>query len=423
MTIKFVDRKKELEGFRKLGKVNVIFGRRRIGKTRFVKELLKGKNSIYFLAINKEPWINLKRFSEQCSNYFSITGIRFESFKEMFEFLNRRKEIEIIAIDEFGYLVKHNLLPEFQEIIDEILNKKLIITGSSISLMESSFLKLKSPLYGRVDKILHLQPLKFKYLFEWFDNISLEDAVKIYAVTNGVPRYLEFFNGKNVEKEIMENFFSQSFLFYDARKLLEEELVESERYFFILEAVARGKNTLNEIKNYTKIEYQSLPFYLQKLKRLKIINSLYPVIGRRKGIYEIGDNYFTFWFGFVYPYEDEIDSLYNENAVYNFRRNFSSYLGHVFEKICNEIFVELIKNRTSWRFTKIGRWWHKGKEIDIVGLNDTDKSIIFSECKWQDKVDAEKICKELAEKAKYVEWHNKVRKERFAIFAKSFSKK
>ncbi|OYT43761.1 MAG: hypothetical protein B6U88_00080 [Candidatus Aenigmarchaeota archaeon ex4484_56] len=76
-----------------------------------------------------------------------------------------------------------------------------------------------------------------------------------------------------------------------------------------------------------------------------------------------------------------------------------------------------------FRFTKIGKWWHKDKEIDILALNEKTKEILFAECKWQNKVNALKIAKELAEKTQYVQWHNNKRKETFAIFAKSFSKR
>jgi hypothetical protein len=76
-----------------------------------------------------------------------------------------------------------------------------------------------------------------------------------------------------------------------------------------------------------------------------------------------------------------------------------------------------------FKFTKIGRWWHKDKEIDIVALNEQPKEILFAECKWQDKVDAEKVLVELKEKSQYVEWNNEKRKEKYAVFAKSFSKK
>jgi len=85
--------------------------------------------------------------------------------------------------------------------------------------------------------------------------------------------------------------------------------------------------------------------------------------------------------------------------------------------------LELIRNLRFFPFTKIGKWWHKDKEIDIVVLNEKTKEVLFTECKWKNRVNAESICKELAEKAQHVQWHNEKRKESFAIFAKSFSKK
>ena len=48
---------------------------------------------------------------------------------------------------------------------------------------------------------------------------------------------------------------------------------------------------------------------------------------------------------------------------------------------------------------------------------------MFCECKWQSEVNAKKICKEFAEKARDLGWYNSERKEYFAIFAKSFKRK
>ena len=75
-------------------------------------------------------------------------------------------------------------------------------------------------------------------------------------------------------------------------------------------------------------------------------------------------------------------------------------------------------------FTKIGKWWKKDKEIDLIALNEQTKEILFCECKWKDKVNAEKVVKELVEeKIPYVDWNNNDRKESIAVFAKSFSKR
>lgn len=424
MAIEFINRKDELKKLERIKRVNVIFGRRRVGKTRVVKEFIKGKKATYLLAINKPLSYNLGRFSEQLSGEFGVPGLNFASFRQLFEFLEKQHK-DIIVIDEFGYLIEQGILPEFQEILDEILTKKIIITGSSISVMESAMLQYKNPVYGRIDTIMHVLSLKFRHVLEWFKHASMQDAVKIYACCDGIPRYLEFFTGKNAEKEIKNNFFYQNFLFYEARSLLEEELREPARYFMVLEAIASGKNTLNEIRNITGIESGQLPFYLDKLKRLKIISSVRPIIGAKKGIYIINDNYFFFWFKFVCRYEDMIDSGMNESAVSGFEREFNSYMGNVFEKIA----LEFVREKMG--FTNSGKQWgrfagEKGKnqyEIDIVGIDEKNDKILFCECKWQDNVDAAGILSELKEKAKYVNWHSEKRSEVFALFAKSFRNK
>ncbi|WP_456474043.1 hypothetical protein [Candidatus Pyrohabitans sp.] len=49
--------------------------------------------------------------------------------------------------------------------------------------------------------------------------------------------------------------------------------------------------------------------------------------------------------------------------------------------------------------------------------------ILFAECKWQEKVNPGKVCRDLVEKSKYVDWRNGRREEHFAVFARSFSRK
>jgi len=424
MTIRFINRTEELKRLENIGRVNIIFGRRRIGKTALVRHFLAGKDAIYLLAINKPLPFNLRRFSQEFSKRFNIPGLNFSNFKEMFQFIESR-EPGIVVIDEFGYLVQHGILPEFQEIVDELSGKKLVLTGSSISLMETEVMDYKSPIYGRVDTIMHLLPLKFSHLLEWFPGKRFEDIFRIYAAVGGTPRYLEFFKANQSLEEIRNNFFSQSFLFYDARMIIEDELREPTRYFMILEAIARGKNTLNEIKNFTGMEYNKISFYVNKLKRLKIISLKKPLLLPKRSFYSINDNYFRFWFRFVYPFEDYIDSMMNEAAIFEFDRDFNTYLGYIFEDISREVV------RKRFAFPRIGTQFgtipanlrpdpaETGYEIDIAALNEKNE-ILFAECKWSDRVDAARIVKKLAEKASYVKWKYHERKESYAVFARSF---
>jgi len=58
-------------------------------------------------------------------------------------------------------------------------------------------------------------------------------------------------------------------------------------------------------------------------------------------------------------------------------------------------------------------------EIDIVAINEGTKEILFCECKWRNRNVDWGIVEELKQKAQLVDWHNKIRKERFLVVSKS----
>ena len=433
MTRKFINREIELKRIKNLLSSDkfefiVIYGRRRVGKTALLKKVIENRKALYFLCARRNIRYNLRKFSYKVCEFLNIPKVEFKSFLEAFEAILSKEKNPIVVMDEFGYLVEKDegILSDFQEIVDEVLKDtkaKLILCGSYVSVMQGRVIGKKSPLYGRNTMQLNLKPLKFRHLFEWFPKIKFEDALKIYAVTSGIPKYLEFFEGRDVESEIAEKFFdSSSFLYNDAVNLLSEELRDYSTYFQILEAIALGYTKITEIGNYAFVEAKDVYFYLKNLMSLGIVERVIPILAPRKGrrgIYKIKDNYFRFWFKFISEFQEEIESYAQDIAIENFRKKFNTYLGEVFEDLC----LELVKNLRFLPFTKIGKWWHKDKEIDIVALNERTKEILFCECKWQNKVNAKKIAKELAEKSQYVQWHNEERKEYFAIFAKSFSKR
>jgi len=96
----------------------------------------------------------------------------------------------------------------------------------------------------------------------------------------------------------------------------------------------------------------------------------------------------------------------------------------IFEKICKQ-FLLLNRDTLPFTFTKIGRWWHKDKEIDVVALNEESKEIGFFECeyttlKFKDALD---IIAELKKKSRYVDWNTSKRKEHFGVIAKKIADK
>ena len=281
----------------------------------------------------------------------------------------------------------------------------MVVSGSYVSLLEREFFSYSSPIYGRSDANIKVQPLRFKHLIEWFGSSEMGDLVKIYSVTNGTPKYLEFFSGENVEEEIKANFFNpSSFLFREARALLSEELRELSTYLAILEAIARGNTKVTQIANFCYMKENQVVPYLRVLGELGIVRKVTPILGKR-GIYEIADNYFLFWSRFVNPYYEEIEGNFVEAAVEDFERNFNTFLGKPFKGIAREFLIEANQRELlPFRFTKLGRWWHKGEEIDIVALNEREKRAFFVEVKWRGLTlgDARRILNRLEKKAELV---------------------
>ncbi len=425
MIIQFRNRKKELKEIEEVLHSNkfellIIYGRRRIGKTELILQATKKKKRIYYLATEEN---NLNRFYNVCSDYNkNILNLR-KDFEVLFDFLKDRADV--IIIDEFQNLIKENkhVLSIFQSIVDTKLKNsrlKLILLGSSISMITSKVLSYQSPLYGRRTASFELKPIIFFNLDEFYPWANTEELIEIYGFTDGIPYYLikidkNFFDWfkEEIKKE-------KSFLKDEVDFLMRYEFDDPSTYKLILEAISFGKTKINEIKDFIKVKRTDITPYLKNLLDIKNIKREIPItenIKSRRGRYYIKDNFIKFWFRYIYTNLSSIEEgIFDVNVV---KKDYNNYLGLIFEDIAKHY---LIKSKII-NFSKIGKWWYKEKEVDIVALNEQTKEILFTECKWKDKVDASNIIKELQDKSKSVQWNNKQRKEYYAVFAKSFSKK
>jgi AAA+ ATPase superfamily predicted ATPase len=334
----------------------------------------------------------------------------------------------IIVFDEFPNLITENksLLSKFQKIWDEILkNTTIILCGSSISMMESYLLDHKSPLYGRRTGQLFIMPLKARHIL-YFGINSIEDAIRVFGITDGIPGYIKDVCYRlNSGERLEEVFQPDKALFAEAEVLIKSELRDPTRYFKILKAIAFSNNKFGEIVNYTGFPAPTVSKYLSNLINLHIVNESYPVLVDRERTrnrrYHLSDNYVDFYFRFIYPNKSEIISA---DGISGFEADNNRYLGRIFEKVSEE-FLELNIDMLPFRFNRKGRWWLRYKEIDIVALNDNTREILFLECKWSglNQNDAEHILELLKKKSGYLKWNNDNRIEHFGIIAKKIQDK
>lgn len=439
MLLKFINREVELEALEKAYSSKnpeffVIYGRRRIGKTELIKKFIKNKTHFYYLAKKQKLSLELNEFKEKFSERFNIylrDHSRFEDlFKEILTKINPKEKI-IIVIDEFPYWIikDEKILSEFQYLWDELLKEKnifLIVCGSYMSIMEEKVLGKRSPLYGRRTGQLKIEPMKISELKHFLPKYGIEDLIKVYGAVGTIPFYLkEMSDSKSFLENIKDTFFNKAnILNKEAEFLLNEELREVNVYFNILKAIIDGATRTSEIATKSRVDITNINKYLTTLVNLKLVKKIKPITAppkEKKHLYSLEDNYYRFWLSYVYPYLSEIEEDI-DIPLKILQREYSSYLGFIFEEFCHKLLRNL-KLGVNKIGMKTGTWWYKDKEIDLVALNDVSKEILFVECKWQDKVNAEKVLFELKEKAKYVDWNIDKRKEHYAIFAKSFKKR
>ena len=422
----FIDRVEELKNLReKLTNRDfefiVIYGRRRIGKTRLIIEALKDLEHVYYLAVEGN---NLRYFKNNASRIIPEIKYLEEDWENYFRILKNK----IIVIDEFPNLVLEDkkVLSIFQRIIDLELKdtrSKIIISGSSISMMSDKILSYKSPLYGRRTGSLKLKPLKIWDIKDFFPNVDPKQLVEIYGFADGIPYYLERIKPPFWRWLKNDLYNPYGFVKDEMNYLMRYEFEEVTTYKKILEAIAIGKRTPKEIRDYLGIKHSDITPYLKNLIETGFIRRVTPVtedIKSKKGRYYIRDNFTRFWFRYIQPNLSAIEEkIFDVSTIKN---DYPTYLGRVFEDIAIQYLIKLNReNKTPFKFNKIGGWWHKNIEIDIVALDK--RNILFGECKWQNNINAEKIAEELLEKSKYVQWYNDEREEYLVIFAKTFKKR
>lgn len=389
----------------------VIYGRRRVGKTTLVKQFCKGKNAFYYLATEELESQSMKRFAgviARATQNTLIQKIAFSDWLELFQLIadDRPDEKKILIIDEFPYLVRTNAaFPSIlQNAWDEILkdhNVMLILSGSLISMMQRHALSYDSPLYGRRTAQMRLAPLSFMEVYT-AQQLSFSDAAERYAVTGGVPKYLEFFqDDASLIEQLKRIVLSKSgFLYEEPNFLLKSEAMTAVNYFSIIKAVADGNHKLGKIAGALSQDSSVLTPYMTTLLDLGFIEKQTPVTEKnpeksRKGLYFISDNFIRFWFRYVYPYKGELEldnmQIVLDEMSKDFEQNFVAF---AYEDMCKDIFAYLCRaGRIPFTPSRIGSYWlndyESDTQIDVMAVDHQHKLVFAGECKYHVKpVDA-----------------------------------
>lgn len=437
----FVDREQEMETLqneyeREGSSLVVIYGRRRVGKTTLISEFIKDKKALFFLASEESEAQNRTEFKEKTAEFINNEILRkaeVKSWDILFKAIVQTSfdSKPVIVIDEFQYLGKANpAFPSiFQRIWEELLKDRavmVILCGSLISMMESQTLAYGSPLYGRRTAQIRLKQIPFAYYHEFFPNKSRKELIEMYAITGGVPKYIELFSeSKDIYSAIQKCVLNRSGYLYDEPHfLLQQEVSEVGSYFSIIKAIAAGNSKLSAISSVLEIKATSLTKYLKTLIDLDILEREVPVTEdnpekSKKGLYKIKDNYLRFWFAFVYPNMSFVESGHSRVVMEKIKKSLvKNHIAFVYEDVCKEQMWQLnAEEAWPFHFSKLGKYWDAKTEIDIAAIDNDGKNLILGECKyWQEPVGVN-VLRNLESKTSAVKWNNDQRKVWYVFFS------
>jgi AAA+ ATPase superfamily predicted ATPase len=411
----FVDRDRDLTALRDQYDADdpsliTVWGRRRVGKTELVEHSVRDRDDVvYYQATETTRQVQLDDFVTGAARTFpGVERIRRE-WEDVLGYLVEQDAL--VVLDEFPFLIEsdESLPSVVQRLWDhdvEETSATLVLVGSSISMMKETVMSGGSPLHGRFDMRLQLEELPFDAATEFFPEYDPEETVLAWAVFGGTPHYLQAVDDERPLREnIREAVLSRrGFLHDEPEYVLRTELADPNRYFSILKTIAAGNRTSNEIAQAAGIDADQISHYLKNLQDLEIVGREVPVTENpaqsRRGQYVLEDALFRFWFRFVYGQSDKYDRAGADAYEELIEPHLADAVSPKFEDLCRTAVYELYDEYT---FDRVGRWWYRGQEVDVVGLT-TGETMVAGECKFTSQPMGYDVLSDLEDDVEDVRW-------------------
>ena len=439
---RLIDRKAEIERIttalhREDTQFIVIYGRRRIGKSKLIKHIVNAQeHAVYFLSDSSAEAVQRAAFAKSVASVIEgFDKVIYPSWETLFRSMNTQlSERMIVCLDEFPYLVKS--CESLPSVIQKLLNEKclkfdLILCGSSQQLMHGYVLNRQSPLYGLANEIIKMQPIPAHYMAEAMECDAVQ-AVEEYAVWGGVPRYWELrrdYAGMEmaIRKVLLD---PQGSLIEEPQRLLRDDMRDTVQASTLLTIIGNGANKLSEIAARAGKDANSLSEPLGKLRDLGYVNREVPFGDNpkksKKGLYHINDSLLRFHYLFIVPYRSILELGKVDMVMQVVNSQLPQFFGQCWELLCRNYVSGNIIDGIAYNMAS--RWWGKifppedkdGKmvELDVVAESLDKKHILIGECKWTHNDSADRLMETLRQKAKYLPFVKKGQEVHLVLFLK-----
>ncbi len=369
----------------------VLYGRRRVGKTRLVKELfdrLPGRPHLYYLATLKDSRLQLQDLQRDLARETKdplLEGRPFAEWEPLLLYLVEHHPTLVLALDEFPYLLTAE--PALASILQKVWDEhgkqagvKWLLLGSQLGVMER-LLAGTSPLYGRRTGAWKVRPMGFRELCA-FGGVTDLAALRYFGVCGGIPYYWEQFTFDDFPGEVARAVWRRGGSLHDEGEfLLREELREPREYFSILQVLGRGPRKLGYIATALGKKQTGISRYLDVLQGLEMVRREVPVtrVHRKtsRGLYRITDPFLRFWFRYVFPQRSLLEMGEVDAVAARFAEEYPNHLALTYEEVALELLLERAR-REGMAIQRAGRWWSERGETRF----ELDGVVVAEEEAW-----------------------------------------
>ena len=406
--MRFIDRREEMARLdrvarRRMGGLVVVYGRRRLGKTRLLLEWTRRHAGLYTVADQSAAGIQRRYFAEAVSQRLAgFADVEYRDWRGLLERLWREAGSAgwrgPIVFDEMPYLVVAS--PELPSVLQQWLDHgasqaRLVVAlaGSSQRMMQGLVLAAEAPLYGRAQEVLELGPIDAGHLPEAFGRLGPREVVETYACWGGVPRYWELAAAERgptearIERLVLDPLGP---LHREPDRILIEEVPPALEIRPVLDAIGAGMHRVAEIAGRLGRPATSLSRPLGRLTGMGLVGREVPFgepeRASRRSLYTIADPFFRLWFRVVAPHRGALVSGGPRARRLILDRYWAGLVATAWEELVRRRVPRIRPQAPLGRAGPWGpasRWWRATlPEWDVVSESLDGRRLLLGEAKW-----------------------------------------
>jgi len=375
----------------------VVWGRRRLGKTRLLLEWVKATKGTYWVADQSSADIQRRYFAEQLATVLpGFADAQYVDWPALFSRLASDAELRQwrgpLVIDELPYMVAGS--PEVASVLQRFVDHEfkrarlvVALSGSSQRMMQGAVLSHDAPLFGRAKELFALGPLPPSFLRQALGLTRARDVVAAFSIWGGVPRYWELaapFGARVLEAAQELVLDPTGTLYGEPHRLLLEEGAANLRP--CLDAMGGGVHRTSELAGRIGVKATSLSRPLAQLVELGLARRELPFNASerdsKRSLYKIDDPFVRMWFSVVAPRRSALAQLPKSARRQLLEVALPQLVANTWEEMCRRA-IPRLTDVLQHQYLPASRYWRgSGPEWDALAWSVDNKRLLIGEAKW-----------------------------------------